>query len=223
MFVIVVVTLSYVLPLGGGWGRLLRLARVMAPMLELMRNDGLATLVKTFLLSMPAVGAILLLLFILYAVFGIIGVEYFGGRLYRCVYANDMYSVVPLSEVVNRTQCVERADTLWQNPPYDFDNILTSSITLFYMCINSGWAEIMEATLDITEVDEQPVLNNSKGFWVYFVFFHIIFSLFMLNIHRCAELCVQHTKRLQLNHVYATAMDPCADHAGPGQFSMEES
>jgi hypothetical protein len=186
-FVLFVITCTYVLPLGGigdagAAGRVLRLVRVMMPMLELMRNDSLRALINTFALSLPAVGAIMCLLSILLAVFGIVGVEYFGGRLYRCVYADDLYNVVPLEEVHNRTQCEARDDALWRNPAWDFDNIFSAGVTLFYICINSSWLEIMESTLDITEIDEAPVQNSSPHFWLYFCAFHVTFSFFMLNL-----------------------------------------
>ena len=176
IFVIVVVTLTYALPSH----KVLRLIRVMAPLLELMRNDSVRTLVNTFALSLPAVGAILFLLTILFSVFGIVGVEYFGGRLYRCVYADSIYSVVPGG--LNRTVCDVNDDYLWENPPWNFDNIFTAGVALYYMCINAGWAEIMESTLDITDVDQAPVFENSAGFWVYYALFHITFSLFLLNL-----------------------------------------
>ena len=182
LFVIIVVTLSYILPLGGGAGRAMRVLRVLAPLLELMRNDSLRILINTFVLSLPAVGAIMFLLLILFAVFGIVGVEYFGGRLYQCVYEDDPYSVVPLEEVSNKTQCLARDGTLWSNPPYNFDNIFSAFVALYYMCINSGWAEIMESTLDISGLDQSPVENASSEFWVYYAFFQLIFGLFLLNL-----------------------------------------
>lgn len=119
--VLFIITATWLLPMGG-YGdtgpaaRLLRLVRVMTPMLELMRNDSLRDLINMFSRALPAVGAIMCLLSICIAAFGIVGVEYFGGRLFRCVYADDIYSVVPFSEVTNRTQCEGRPDTLWQNP-----------------------------------------------------------------------------------------------------------
>ena len=176
IFVVSVVTITYILPSH----RALRLLRVMVPLLVLLRNDSLRTLVQTFALSLPAVGAILALLGILFSVFGIIGVEYFGGRLYRCVYADSIYDQV--SDVANRTECELRKDAVWRNPPWNFDNIFYAAVALYYMCINSGWQDIMESTLDITDVNLTPSLNTSEGFWVYYAFFHVTFSLFLLNL-----------------------------------------
>lgn len=176
IFVVVAMTMTYILP----DHRALRLLRVMVPLLVLLRNDSLRTLVQTFALSLPAVGAILGLLGILFAVFGIIGVEYFGGRLYRCVYADRIYDQIP--GVANRTECELREDAVWRNPPWNFDNIFYAAAALYYMCINSGWLVIMESTLDITDVDLTPSFNSSEGFWWYYAFFHITFSLFLMNL-----------------------------------------
>ena len=93
LFVIVAITITYVLPMLGlatdesQLSRILRLVRILAPMLELVRKDEIASLFRTFWLALPAIGAVVFLLAILLTMFGIVGVEYFAGKLYRCVHA----------------------------------------------------------------------------------------------------------------------------------------
>ena len=65
---------------------------------------------------------------------------------------------------------------------WDFDTIFSAAVTLFYICINSSWMEIMESTLDITDIDQAPVQGNSPQFWFYFMCVHMCFSFFMLNL-----------------------------------------
>ena len=184
--VIVVVAATYVLPAvgfaQGAANRVAQLVRVMAPMLLLLRNNSLRRLVSTFAHSVPAVGAIMLILTLLLLVFSVIGVEYFGGRLYRCVYEIDIYSTVPTHEVQNATDCLARNDTQWINPSWNFDNVFSALVALFYALVNAGWLEIAESTFDITEVNKVPARDSSMGSWVFFLSFHLVFSFFMLNL-----------------------------------------
>lgn len=162
--------------------RVLEIIQKMAPMLILLRIESLRRLLSSFAAALPSVGGIMVLLALFWAIFGIIGVEYFGGGLYRCVYKDDIYMTVPVSEVHNITQCLSRNDTVWANPPWNFDNIFSSFVTLFYLCINAGWLEIAESTLDITEIGSVPVPNQNPFAWIYFLAFHMIFSFFLLNL-----------------------------------------
>lgn len=102
LFVIVVVSATYFLPVGGSSARILRLVRVLTPMLELMRNEALSTLIKTFAMALPAVGSVMVLLSIFLAVFGIVGVEYFAGRMYRCVHTENVFEKFSHLNVPNR-------------------------------------------------------------------------------------------------------------------------
>ena len=184
--VIVVVAATYALPAvgfeQGAANRVAQLVRVMAPMVLLLRNRSLRRLISTFAHSVPAVGAIMLILTLLLLVFSVIGVEYFGGRLYRCVYENDIYSTVPAHEVQNATDCLARDDTQWRNPSWNFDNVFSALVALFYALVNAGWLEIAESTFDITEVNKVPARDSSMGSWVFFLGFHLVFSFFMLNL-----------------------------------------
>jgi hypothetical protein len=184
--VIVVVVATYVLPVVGlvqdVATRVNGLIRVMAPMLLLLRNKSLRRLISMFAHSVPAVGAIMLILTLLLLVFSVIGVEYFAGGLYRCVYVNDIYSTVPSDEVQNATECLARDDTEWRNPSWNFDNVFSALVALFYVLVNAGWLEIAESTFDITGVDKVPAQDSNLGSWVYFLIFHLIFSFFMLNL-----------------------------------------
>ena len=124
----------------------------------------------------------MLILTLLLMVFSVIGVEYFGGVLYRCVYANDIYSTIPAHEVRNSTECLARGDAEWRNPSWNFDNVFSASVALFYVLVNASWLEIAESTFDITGVDKIPEQDSNLGSWVYFLIFHLIFSFFMLNL-----------------------------------------
>jgi hypothetical protein len=211
LFVIVIISVTYVFPLGGSLGRALRLLRVMAPMLELLKQQEIRALVYTFYLALPQIGGVLFLLIIIFVVFGIIGVEFFGANLYSCVHAhpttrcsadpaprdcvNGLEAVgMPLGdancftweEVPGKVECLARMnstrDALWLDAPFSFNNILEALLSLFYLATGEGWVDMMEAVIDSTSVDQSPVRDHSPGFQYYFFAFNVVFKMFMLNL-----------------------------------------
>eukprot|EP01048_Picozoa_sp_COSAG05_P007046 COSAG05_NODE_484_length_9355_cov_5.704840_3_plen_2541_part_01 len=192
LFVIVAVSFTYILPMihaDMSELRMLRLIRVLTPMLQLMRNESLAALIKTFVMAMPAVGHCVALLMVLLTVFGIVGVEYFRGKLYRCV---DAIEKSPMTHfdlanggevfIENRTMCLEHPGAAWENPAFNFDNIIQAGMTIFYLAVTAGWVDVMEAVMDTTEVDRSPQMDYSSGYVAYFVCFHVVFTFFLLNL-----------------------------------------
>ena len=232
LFVVVAICITYVLPmigLDGGEGstlsRVVRSVRALVPMLKLLRKEEISSLFRTFWLALPAIGAVVFLLVILLTMFGIVGVEYFAGKLFRCVHAQfsprcdaewralnkplsaevppDCYdglmTTSPLElysweEVRNKTECEMRKYdctvegsapgdcALWLNPAFSFDNIFYAMMSLFYLATVAGWVDFMETTMDITDVDQSPKLGSFPEAQVYYFFFTIVFSMFMLNL-----------------------------------------
>merc|ERR1712159_520887 len=71
---------------------------------------------------------------------------------------------------------------LWLNPPFNFDNIFYAMMSLFYLATVAGWVDFMETTMDITDLDQSPKLDSFPESQVYYFFFTIVFSTFMLNL-----------------------------------------
>ena len=129
------------------------------------------------------------LLSVLFIAFGVVAVEYFKGMLYRCVdMAGDIF---PPDVVPNRTICEARDDAVWQNPPYNFDDIFQAMKTLFYLAIGGGWLEIMEV-VDATGIDLQPQTNTRPlGCILYPV--SRVFASFAQSIYRRSKLSFCHS------------------------------
>ena len=83
-----------------------------------------------------------------------------------------------------QSTCEPRAyNTHWTNPrDYDFDNIGHSMLSLFEMATLEGWLEIMYHGADTTEVDLQPIRDNNPYYCLFFAFFIIVGSFFVMNL-----------------------------------------
>ena len=83
-----------------------------------------------------------------------------------------------------KSTCEPRAyQTAWVNPrDYDFDNIGPSMLSLFEMATLEGWLEIMYHGADTTEIDLQPIRDNNPYYCLFFAFFIIVGSFFVMNL-----------------------------------------
>ena len=83
-----------------------------------------------------------------------------------------------------KSTCEPKAyQTAWVNPrDYDFDNIGHSMLSLFEMATLEGWLEIMYHGADTTEIDLQPIRDNNPYYCLFFAFFIIVGSFFVMNL-----------------------------------------
>jgi hypothetical protein len=92
--------------------------------------------------------------------FALLGMGLFMGKFYSCSGGDE--AMAELSKI----ECLAQGGT-WSNPPYSFDNIGESMRTLFICSTLEGWVDIMHAAMDVSEVDEAPILNNGYGNFVF--------------------------------------------------------
>ena len=177
-FVIIVSFAGY----GGGGssiGRTLRVGRILRPLRMINRNEGLKVIVDALLRSMTPVFYTVVILLAYFFLFGVLGVSLFSGRFYAC---ND-------KSVVGKSTCVGVflqngivTPRVWQNPPYNFDNIFNAIRTLFEVVALRGWLGPLHSAIDAVGIDQQPIYNNSPGAAIYFVFYIFIGANFFLKI-----------------------------------------
>jgi hypothetical protein len=84
--VLVIITATYVPALKELFTReQIQVIRGLLPMVGLLQHVGLATVVNSFLSSLPSVGTVSIPVVFIGVVFSIVGVEYFGGKFKQCV------------------------------------------------------------------------------------------------------------------------------------------
>jgi Ca2+-binding EF-hand superfamily protein len=197
--IIVVSTIDIVLAIAGENGhffRIFRVLRVLRPLRMIQFNDGMRVVFDALLDCMPTVFAVVMLSFLFYITFAILGVSIFGGMFYRCDCGGEwgkpeLNCTVDDFEALNRVACIEQGG-LWENPPYNFDNIFSALRTLFVCSTTEGWIDIMHSGMDVTATldTDQPELgfytapkqDASYGFALYFVAFILIGTFFITNI-----------------------------------------
>jgi voltage-gated sodium channel type II alpha len=161
--------------------KIMRTLRALRPLRALSRFEGIRIVVNALIGSIPAIINVMLVCLIFWLIFGIMGVQLFSGKFYKCVYPNNS-RLMGHDEVANRTECLERG-FVWQNSKVNFDNVLNAYVALFQVATYKGWIEIFADAADIpSDLDIQPRKEQSIGFLMYFVVFIIFGSFFTLNL-----------------------------------------
>ena len=159
--------------------KVFRMLRVLRPLRFLKRNLGLKIQVVSLMNAIPGIANLLLISILILMIFGIQAVGLLKGTFYYCDFTN-----VPeyaQDEIKTKWDCLDYGGD-WVNQEGNFDNVVNAMVTMFGMMSTEGWLEVMWAAVDSTEVHQVPSRNNQMGFIVFFSFFMIIGSLFILNL-----------------------------------------
>jgi len=64
--------------------KILRLLRVLRPIRVISKNEGLKISIQSLIMAVPSIGNVVIISFLFFLIFGIVGVNYFKGELYYC-------------------------------------------------------------------------------------------------------------------------------------------
>ena len=123
--------------------------------------------------TIPAMGNVLLIMAMVWLIFGILSVQLYAGRFYSCSKASPT--------IIDRTSCLAEGGE-WTNARSNFDNIFNAVLTLFEVSTLEGWPTIMLMAVDATEVDQIPQTNNSPESSLFFILFIVIGSFFLISL-----------------------------------------
>lgn len=84
--------------------------------------------VNSLLSAIPEIGNVSLVCLIFWLIFSVMGVQFFGGRFYKCLDRNG--EILPHTTVANKTSCLAMNYT-WRNSDINFDNSLSGFLALF--------------------------------------------------------------------------------------------
>ena len=63
-----------------------------------------------------------------------------------------------------------------------FDNVFAAMGSLFEMTTTEGWVDVMYAGIDATDIDMQPIRDHHVGWSVFFIFYMVVGSFFVMNL-----------------------------------------
>eukprot|EP01052_Picozoa_sp_SAG31_P021248 SAG31_NODE_1633_length_7689_cov_3.155599_2_plen_1828_part_00 len=149
-----------------------RLLRILRPLKLLRLVDGMHVVLDAVQSAAPAMLGIGLCILLTFTAFGILGVAFFAGRLYRC--SEDV--------TLNRQQC-SNSGMHWENPDFSFDDIFSAFGSLFFVWTADDWGRVLHACMNAPEqVNAAPTPGASKGITV--VLCKLPFLALASSLHR---------------------------------------
>ena len=143
--------------------------RALRPLRMISNFVQLRQVVQALILSIPSIIYMILIAFVVFFVYSVIGHNYFKYLLGEC----------DLERYNTKTKC-EKHGGVWTSNEENFDTISSSMLIVYELASTSGWYDIMEDIVLQT--------NNFSSF--YFVSFMIIGSIFIMNF---SVTCVVNT------------------------------
>eukprot|EP01135_Chromosphaera_perkinsii_P012279 Nk52_evm16s2630 gene=Nk52_evmTU16s2630 len=181
-FIIVMMGLAGVIAESLGFAvadvKALRAFRVLRPLRLVSKLEPLQIVMNSILQSLPNLANIGLLLLFLIVVYGIMGLQFFVGKLHRsCYWDDDNTQVSPFTYCDGDTLCGQNQYCNYDSVGLNFgittfDNMFLSMIVVFQCLTMEGWVDVMYA------IQAQTIYWA----WIYFVSLVIFGSFFALNL-----------------------------------------
>ncbi|KAM7445212.1 hypothetical protein ABFA07_006340 [Porites harrisoni] len=168
----------------------LRVFRVLRPFKGIHKIKKLQAVFRCMWYSVKNVANILMITMLFLFIFAVMGVQLFNGKFQEC---NDrskltkdtcqgQYFIFAYDEKYQKEVVVKVNNRTWETKKLNFDNVFAAMLTLYTSSTGEGWPSAMQSTMDTTEEDMGPIVNNSPGYAIYYISFVVVFSFFFLNI-----------------------------------------
>lgn len=105
------------------------------------------TIVVALVGSVSGIINVLIVVFVVWMMFGILAVNFFGGKLQYCTEGEFIYR--------NKVECL-RNRGMWKTRDYNFDNLGSAMITLFALATLEDWPDTMYNTMYATGIESGP-------------------------------------------------------------------
>ncbi|XP_068620677.1 sodium channel protein 60E [Battus philenor] len=159
--------------------RSLRTLRALRPLRAISRWQGMRIVVNALMYAIPSIFNVLLVCLVFWLIFSIMGVQFFGGKFFKCV--DDEGELLPLEVVNDKWECYYN-NFSWINSKISFDHVGIAYLALFQVATFEGWMEVMADAVDARGVDLQPAREANIYAYIYFVIFIVCGSFFTLNL-----------------------------------------
>jgi hypothetical protein len=152
--------------------KILRLLRTLRPLRFISHNLAMKTIVMALIESIGAIINVMIVVMIVWLMFAILGVSFFGGKFFHCT--------VNKYHTKNERICINEGGE-WVRYSSNFDNVAQAMVTLFVLSSLENWPDLMYQAVDATGIDQGPKEENSFIYSIFFIAFILIGTFFFLN------------------------------------------
>lgn len=151
--------------------KLFRLLRTLRPLRLINHNVSMKIAVSALVESLIAICNVLIVIFIIWLVFAILGVSLLSGKMYYCTN----------SSISEMTKCLDSGYS-WVNTNANFDNIFEALVTLFIVMSQESWPNRMYEGVDAQGVGLAPQTNYNPSLAYFYVVYLVIGNFFLVNL-----------------------------------------
>ena len=151
--------------------KVFRVVRALRPLKLIKHNLSLKIVITALFESMPAILNVMLIIFIVWLMFAILGVSLLGGKMYNC---SDP-SITTLME------CTEQGYT-WINTNSNFDSVYRAFVVLFIIMSQESWPNRMLEGCNSVGVGMAQVHNGNQYIAYYYIVYLMVSNFFLLNL-----------------------------------------
>ncbi|XP_051974116.1 voltage-dependent L-type calcium channel subunit alpha-1C-like isoform X2 [Xyrauchen texanus] len=166
--------------------KILRVLRVLRPLRAINRAKGLKHVVQCVFVAIRTIGNIVIVTSLLQFMFACIGVQLFKGKFFSCsdtskqTQADCRGSYIEYKD--GNVGKPEKAQRLWENSDFNFDDVLKGMMALFAVSTFEGWPGLLYKAIDSHAEDVGPIYNYRVIISIFFIVYIIIIAFFMMNI-----------------------------------------
>lgn len=149
------------------------------------KNEDLRIAVLCLINSLKHIANVFVIAIFCFSVYAIFGVSFFKGEFYYC-HTEHLPELFIKQLNCNNTSftkwhCLSSGGE-WLGDKSNFNNIFYAALALFQMATTEGWVDVMQNGIDSTQIDYSYLINNSLWNSLYFVFFILLGSVFVMNM-----------------------------------------
>lgn len=177
--VVLVSIATYIFTVRLKWLRALRAIR---PLRVISRFSGMKIVVSSLVKSLPSILNVLLVCSLFWVIFGILGVQFFGGKFSVCIGDETVLTRENCVGTFYNPDSLQVESVRWEPVSRSFDNILHAILLLFELATLENWPDIMCLGVDAVSDTHVPVRDNNQWAALFFIGFIIVGAFFAVNL-----------------------------------------
>ena len=171
--------------------KVFRVVRALRALRFISRNSSMKQLVSALLSSLGAITNVVVIMFVVWFMFAVLGISIFSGELYECE-----------NSLIETAEECTRAGYSWKNNEFNFDNIFEAFLSLFVIGLLEGWQEIMYKCIDAKGQGIAGHRNYNFAAAYYFIFFIYVGSFFFLHLFMGVVFLKFHQTKKEESSIY---------------------
>jgi len=168
--------------------RALRALRALRPLRMVSRFQSTKVVVNSIFYTIPSLGNVFLITVLFFYIFGIMGLQFFQGKMFRCYGITDNYQFEIVDPPLDKVNCIwsseysDYTSLVWhQHTLGNFDSIFSSMLILFEVATLEMWPDVMLAVID-GRPELAPKRDHAPELALFFVVFIMVCGFFVMSL-----------------------------------------